>query len=89
MVTIRPSVDGLYRDDTGRISRERRMKRFLTVAEKAANRTSKPRISHSRTFSSHRMPYWVIRTFVSPHTPSLTGIRPPIFREVVISNASQ
>ena len=46
---IRPSVDGLCRDGTGGISRERRIKRFLTRREKA-NSASKLDKSHSRTF---------------------------------------
>ena len=46
---IRPSVDGLCRDGTGGISRERRIKRFLTRREKA-NSASKLHKSHSRTF---------------------------------------
>ena len=46
---IRPSVDGLYRDGTGQISRERRIKRFLTRRE-TANIASKPRKSYSWIF---------------------------------------
>ena len=41
------SVDGLHRDGTGQISRERRIKCFLTRLA-MANRASKPHRYHSR-----------------------------------------
>ena len=64
----RRSVDGLYWDGTGLISRERRIKRFV-IRRETANRASKPRTSNLSLAIG--MPYGAIRTFVSPHEESL------------------